>query len=349
MGLLIAATRMIVHMVWPRHVAALALALIGPLSLAPAAAGKPAYVVAEPASVDFGDVAPGASVTRTVTLQNDAHFTVHVRSLRPSCDCTVAKLPRDTKIDPGKTLDLTLTFNAKDKEGPAEASVVVLFAERIAPLRIEGKANVNRGIRFETLDVPGPAGGDVEVARLTGAHGQSFRVLSVDGRPPRSLAGVEGVTPAAVHHDVPIEEAAPSAPGFPGSKRWAVIETDDPGSPVVVVPALNAPESGPRPWTISKPLAVLGWMGFEHDEVIEVLLTGLRGSSLNAIERIDVDVHGAQAGLLGIEPAPSGMNARFYVRAEVDATGIVAASLRITAAGHTETMDVYGAASPVVP
>jgi hypothetical protein len=95
---------------------------------------------------------------------------------------------------------------------------------------------------------------------------------------------------------------------------------------------------------LAEPLVVLGTLEAGKDEIVDGLLTGVRGSSLDAIDRIDVDARGAEAGLLGIEAAPSGMNARFFVRALPGATGIIAASLRITAQGHTETLDVYGAA-----
>lgn len=327
----------------------LVLALLGALAAAPVVPAQiepGLQILAEPAEVDFGDVAPGASVTRTVSLKNEGRFSVRIRSLRPSCECTVVELPFNTEIPPGGSLDLPITFSATTREGPTRPNVVVVFAERIPPLRIEGRANVNRGIRFETRKAIGPRGEGVEVARLVSVDGRPFRVLSVNGRPPRTLQDVEGVTEASLAHEVSI--SAPATPGiFPGDDRWVAIETDDPKAPVVVVPAPGAERpAGARSWTISDPLRVLGRMTPGEDETIEVFLTGVRGTALRAIERIEADQRGAEAWLMGIEPAPAGMAARFAVRPVEDAPGVVAVTLRITARGHTETLDVYGAAPP---
>ena len=345
MGLLIAATEVGAIRAWARPARAIILAIIALSILAPGAAGQSEQVVADPTTVDFGDVAPGVTVTRTVTLRNTGNTPVRVRAVRPGCECTASDLHPNTQINPNQSLDVTLTFKARAREGPTESNVIVLFAERIPPLRIEARANINRGIRFETRGVPGPDGAEVPVAALEAAHGQAFRVLSVNGGTPRTPEGVEGVTDSSPVHKVRIDAPA-SMEKFPGSERWTAIETDDPNSPVIVVPAPTAPTTGPRSWTISEPLHVLGLMPAGKDEFFDVILTGVRGNSLKAIELIEVDSRGAEAGLLGIEAAPSGMNARFFVRATEDAPGIIGVTLRITAQGSTQTMDVYGAAAP---
>lgn len=318
------------------------------LAFAPSALAQATHIVANPATVDFGDVPPGVAVTRTVSLENVGNFPLHVRSLRPSCECTVAKLPRDTEILPGESLALDMTFTGTEREGPTTPSLMVLFAEQIPPLRIDASANVNRGIRFSVEEAHDPQGAPIPVARLESVHDRPFRILSVNGRTPVTPMGATSASEAAPAHLVGIAPAPAGAVAFPGESRWVAIETDDPDAPVVVVPAPGADlDSERRSWTVSERLLVLGPLAHAEDSTFTVLLTGARGEPLNAIEALHMDTHGVDGGLLGVEAAPSGMNARLFVR-PLRQSGVIAATFNITVNGHTETLDVYGAVPDAV-
>lgn len=311
------------HTIAPMLLAALTMAL------SPASNAQPLrdHVAAEPQSVDFGDVLPGRTAERNVAITNVANFPITIRSARATCDCTIPTLSA-RRIEPGSSINVTVAFDASRLYGPQQPSVIIVFAEQIPPLRIEGRADVNHGIRFSDAPVPGSV-------RLISADAEPFRVLSVNAVP-------RDAGPAAdANHTVSLLPAA-QTPDFPGAERWAAIVTDDADAPVVVVPALDArPNTAPRSWTIDQSLRVLDPIVPGHTTTFEVGFTGLRAGTLDAFDALRITTHNAEAGLLGLETAASGTRARFYLRAHDDAQDVAAASITVEAQGASGTIDAY--------
>jgi len=73
---------------------------------------------------DFGTVAEGEMVSHTYKFTNTGTETLVLSDAKGSCGCTVPKWPREP-IAPGKSADITVEFNSKNKAGKRNQKVTI--------------------------------------------------------------------------------------------------------------------------------------------------------------------------------------------------------------------------------
>jgi len=73
---------------------------------------------------NFGVVKEGETVEHDFTFTNNGKSPLIITGAAGSCGCTVPDYPHDP-IDPGKTMDIKVTFNSTGKFGHQEKSVTI--------------------------------------------------------------------------------------------------------------------------------------------------------------------------------------------------------------------------------
>ncbi|KAB2810258.1 DUF1573 domain-containing protein [Phaeocystidibacter luteus] len=64
-------------------------------------------------TVDLGQIEHNVPASATFELTNDGDEPLILTNVRPTCGCTVADYPR-TPIQPGQTVEITASYNAKN-------------------------------------------------------------------------------------------------------------------------------------------------------------------------------------------------------------------------------------------
>jgi hypothetical protein len=76
-------------------------------------------------SFSFGEIKEGAKVDFVFKLKNSGKSNLLIRKVSSSCGCTVA-MPEKTTIEPGKTVDLKVSFDSEHKTGAQNKSITVI-------------------------------------------------------------------------------------------------------------------------------------------------------------------------------------------------------------------------------
>ena len=76
-------------------------------------------------SKDFGDIIQGDSISYTFKFNNTGTDTLKIFNVVTTCSCTSRKYT-DTPIAPGKSGEVIVSFNSKDKEGRQNKVITVL-------------------------------------------------------------------------------------------------------------------------------------------------------------------------------------------------------------------------------
>ena len=79
-------------------------------------------------SLDVGNIPQGTPKTMVFTFKNDSKTAIEVTSVQASCGCTATDYTK-TKIEPGKTGTVSVTYNAANKGGFAKTVSVTTTAE----------------------------------------------------------------------------------------------------------------------------------------------------------------------------------------------------------------------------
>jgi hypothetical protein len=85
---------------------------------------QPKIDVVGGSKLDLGTMYRGTITERTVILKNTGTALLEVGQVDASCGCTGAMVS-ETKIDPGKTADLRITFNSKNFTGSVHKTVTI--------------------------------------------------------------------------------------------------------------------------------------------------------------------------------------------------------------------------------
>lgn len=93
-------------------------------------AAQPAVSVS-PASVEFGRIGP-VRVDTTITIANRGTAQLTIVKAVPSCGCTAGKLER-TEIAPGESTTLSLTVDARHKNGDVRTSMTIVSNDPSSP------------------------------------------------------------------------------------------------------------------------------------------------------------------------------------------------------------------------
>ncbi len=91
---------------------------------------------------DFGKIKQGEKATATFILTNTGKQDLNIRKAKSTCGCVIAKLKKTT-IKPGKSIELSLTFDATDRRGIQQKSVSIFTNDPKRPAqRVTVKASV---------------------------------------------------------------------------------------------------------------------------------------------------------------------------------------------------------------
>ena len=133
---------------------------------------SPPPVIVTPERVDFGRVAEGIVVEKTVRLRNTGKTPLAVGQVHSSCGCTTTQAP--LILAPGTDAPLTVRFNSRDRVGDIHQSVSVSFSNGtkapLPPLTLETAGTVTREVALsaKSLDLGSrdDASASLTVARL---------------------------------------------------------------------------------------------------------------------------------------------------------------------------------------
>ncbi|MGE5352772.1 MAG: DUF1573 domain-containing protein [Acidobacteriota bacterium] len=81
-------------------------------------------IVITPLSCDMGNIKAGEKATKIYTIKNVGGDNLEIKEVRASCGCTAAK-PGKTKLGPGETTELEVTFNSEGREGKQNKTVYI--------------------------------------------------------------------------------------------------------------------------------------------------------------------------------------------------------------------------------
>ncbi|MCX6996387.1 MAG: DUF1573 domain-containing protein [Kiritimatiellaeota bacterium] len=136
----------------------------------PRGGGHAPKLVCDQPVYNFGELDSAGEVEHTFVLRNAGDLSLQIRSLRPTCGCTVGKLA-DEIVRPGGTTTVSVVFVLRGREGPQSKLLYVLSddpAQPEFPLTLEGKVvepvSVEpRILFFGRLDAAAAATGTVAV------------------------------------------------------------------------------------------------------------------------------------------------------------------------------------------
>lgn len=146
------------------------------------AAAKPARGERRTQVFDFGSVRQAAIVKHTFQVTNTGKEPVTVNRVQTTCGCTVADVPKNTVVEPGKSLDVPVQLKTRGKHNPIESKVIVNYAGGVPPdeLILKGTAAEEYPI---TVEVP-------EIKRGEQPE-QTITLATFAGQPPLAITGMK--------------------------------------------------------------------------------------------------------------------------------------------------------------
>jgi Protein of unknown function (DUF1573) len=129
-------------------------------------------------------------------FRNQGKTPVTVRKVRTSCDCTSAKLPKNT-FDPGEQGEITVRFTFGDRKGPYRKIISVITDDKPAPTDLSLQVWIQESLTIAPALVFWKTGAasDTRAVQLTAAPGTPVRVKSVTSSNPRLAAKLETIKP----------------------------------------------------------------------------------------------------------------------------------------------------------
>ena len=200
---------------------------------APAANAK---VIAMPAGLDFGVVAPHTLLEGNFKLANTSDKPLKVLGAQPSCQCTTIditgkEIPAQTAGVAGM-LEVPVTMKVS-ATGLKTAQVKVVVEGEPLPITLELRAEVAYAVRLAIADATGKIQPYVDAAEDASRLKGVAQVFSSDGKPFRVLS-VQGVAPEFVNwnaaSDAPLAkyEVRFALAGEPCGQvpKYLLVETD---------------------------------------------------------------------------------------------------------------------------
>lgn len=83
-------------------------------------------------SIDFGDITQGDQVSHIFEFTNTGNQPLIISNVAATCGCTVPNWPKEP-IAPGKTAEITVSFNSAGKMGK-QNSVVRIYSNATEPI-----------------------------------------------------------------------------------------------------------------------------------------------------------------------------------------------------------------------
>ncbi len=81
---------------------------------------------------NFGSVKENKTVQTLINFTNTGKSELNIRSIKPNCGCTVAKMEKDA-FAPGESGTLQIEFNAQGRRGSQQKSIVIFSNDPIEP------------------------------------------------------------------------------------------------------------------------------------------------------------------------------------------------------------------------
>ena len=165
---------------------------------APAANAK---VIAAPAGLDFGVVAPHTVLEGNFKLVNTSDKPLKVLGAQPSCQCTTIEItgkeiPAQVSGVPG-VLEVPVTMKVS-ATGIKTAQVKVVVEGEPLPITLDLRADVAYAVRMAIADAAGNVQPFVDAAEDASRLKGVAQIFSSDGKPFRVLS-VQGATPVFVN------------------------------------------------------------------------------------------------------------------------------------------------------
>ena len=165
---------------------------------APAANAK---VIAAPAGLDFGVVAPHTVLEGNFKLVNTSDKPLKVLGAQPSCQCTTIEItgkeiPAQVSGVPG-VLEVPVTMKVS-ATGIKTAQVKVVVEGEPLPITLDLRAEVAYAVRMAIADAAGNVQPFVDAAEDASRLKGVAQIFSSDGKPFRVLS-VQGATPVFVN------------------------------------------------------------------------------------------------------------------------------------------------------
>ena len=326
----------------------------GGASTAPAATappvGPPPFEF-DPPEIDFGFVRPDTELTGSFLVRNVSNRPLRIQAVRADCKCTTVGDLDGTIIAPGEALEVTAVVDGRPSGGAKRSEIRFLFDGYNEVATIGLRSTVGRMVSVDPtyLAATKVTSGEVFV---TSVDGRPFRILAVDGKPPRyagaSAAGPEPRTEHRLAWDLgsfdPDRCVDQSGRRMP---RWWVIETDHPEAPIVDLRVRHLCTLPARPqggWFLSQQRAVLDAVTPGEAREFTVFLKWVAGEKPSDTIR-DVRSESPQftASLVGTERNGDRITCRVRVTPRPDHRGLIYGVARFTAfKGHSFPLTVIG-------
>ncbi len=144
---------------------------------APGAAEDRVFIVAEPSTLELGEIPTNSSKAGTVKLRNVSDRPVTVLNSRTSCGCTVANVPTGEAIAPGESVEIEVSLRASGRPEVLQKTVTFMFEEQ-DPLQMTVRG---QAISFVTMEptVLTPRDNSETTVTLKSADGDAFRITSM--------------------------------------------------------------------------------------------------------------------------------------------------------------------------
>ena len=188
-------------------------------------------IVAQPASVDYGIVAPRTLIETEITLTNTLDRPVRIMAAQPTCTCTTVDVTGEV-IPARGTLKMPMGMQTSAAVGLKSAAVTLLFEGIDTPLRVQISAEVAYSVRA----VPVPFIDALAPERLRGTFelesvdGEPFEVIAVQGQAP-AFEGFDPATdPKRNRYRLAYDFTGLDCPEFP---KYLLVQTDREDCPLV--------------------------------------------------------------------------------------------------------------------
>lgn len=187
-----------------------------------------------PRTLDWGIVAPRASVSGSVRLENTSDKPLKIISIQPSCKCTTTDDLNGQTIPPRGSVELEAVLDAQPNPGPRTTQIRVLIEGYGNVLTIQAKAEIARPIRTRPPYINAVEGKNPIGSYMVSSLDRSpFKILSVQGREPSFLQpGDANQLKNSYVLTYDIEEYLQPDGRYP---RFIVVETDRADSPLVEI------------------------------------------------------------------------------------------------------------------
>lgn len=216
----------------------------GPAPVTPSS--QSALVSIDPATIDFGILAPGQTASKTVVVRSLVDRDLRIAKVT-TCPCITVRVS-NMSIPARGTVNLNATMEPKPGTGAKTERIRLAFEGEDLVVVIDVAGEVSLPVRAvpPAIDAREVLSGVVEVSSLDDAL---FTILATAGKPPVFVDFDPARQPPRNTYQLRWDLAGLDQQTMPS---WWVIETDHPGAPIVDLRVMHeftkTPRVPGRPW-----------------------------------------------------------------------------------------------------